>query len=99
MAVTDTSIQAYHDLITRRLITPRARAVLKCLMEYGPMADFEIAAKLDWHPSQVSARRGDLVTEDNTGVVVFTGQYKQNPHTNKTVRVWRANLGEQPSLL
>lgn len=99
MSVQDTSIEAYHDLIKRREITPRAREVLKCLIDHGPMADFEIAAKLNWHPSQISARRGDLINEENTGLVVFTGKYKQNPFTNKTVRIWRANLGVQPSLL
>lgn len=99
MSVRDTSIEAYHDLIKRREITPRARQVLKVLIDHGPLADFEIAAVLGWHPSQVSARRGDLVNEDNTGLVAFTGDYKRNPSTNKTTRIWRANLGVQPSLL
>jgi DNA-binding CsgD family transcriptional regulator len=99
MSVQDTSIQAYHDLIQARQITPRAREILRCLVEHGPQADFEIAAKLGKHPSQVSARRGDLVNDLNTGLVVSTGQYKQNPFTNKTVKIWRANVGSQPSLL
>lgn len=99
MSVTDTSIEAYHQLIKAQQITPRAREILKCLVEHGPMADFEIAAKTGKHPSQVSARRGDLVNEENTGAIVFTGSYKRNPLTNKQVRIWRANLGEQPRLL
>ncbi|MGI1661401.1 hypothetical protein ACRDNQ_04085 [Palleronia sp. KMU-117] len=99
MAVRDTSIEAYHALIKHREITPRCRQVLEVLIEHGPQADYEIAARLGWHPSQVSARRGDLVNEQNTGIVVFTGSYKPNPLTGKTVRVWRANLGDQPTLL
>ena len=99
MAVQDTSIQSYHELIKAQQITPRAREILRCLIEHGPQADFEIAAKLGKHPSQVSARRGDLVNDQNTGLVVSTGQYKQNPITNKTVKIWRANISPQPSLL
>lgn len=99
MAVQDTSIQAYHELIKAQQITPRAREILQCLIDHGPQADFEIAAKLGKHPSQVSARRGDLVNDLNTGLVVSTGQHKQNPITNKTVKIWRANISPQPRLL
>lgn len=99
MSVQDTSIQAYHDLIKAHQISPRAALILKCLVEHGPQADYDIAARLGWHPSQVSARRGDLVNDQNTGLVVSTGRYKQNPFTNKTVKIWRANLSSQPSLL
>lgn len=99
MPVADTSVTAYHDLIREHQITPRCAELLKCLIDYGPQADFEIAARLGWHQSQVSARRGDLVNDQNTGTVVFTGEYKANPGTGKRVRIWRANISRQPSLI
>lgn len=68
-------------------------------MQCGPLADYEIAARLNKHPSQISARRGDLVNELNTGIVVFTGHYKTNPVTRKKACIWRANLTKQPTLL
>lgn len=93
-----TSVDAYHQLIKERKITPRCKILLSAYLEHGDLADFEVADILGWHPSQVSARRGDLVNAENTGLIVDKGRTKYNPNTNRNVVVWSVNLERQSKL-
>lgn len=99
MTAADTSIAAYNELVREGTITEGCRKVVSALMEFGPMSDRQLASILDWPPSQVAARRNDLMNEQGTGFVVFSGRYYKDPATKKKVRVWRHNVGKQPSLL
>lgn len=99
MSVADTSVASYYELVKDGKISEGCRRIISALVEFGPMTDRQLSNILDWPPSQVAARRNDLMNDKETGFVVFSGRYYKDPDTKKKVRVWRENLSPQPSLL
>lgn len=80
MPATDTSITAYHETRSQRLIMCAQLEYL--YREKGDMTDRDAATALGWHPSVVSARRNDLLS------LIEEKGVKKDPTTHKTVKVW-----------
>lgn len=79
MNVALTSISAYHKIGADREVM--CKTLTDLYRAAGPLTDREAGRILDWHPSQVSARRNDL-----EGIVEFG--VKKDPITNKTGKMW-----------
>lgn len=79
MTVAFTSKLAYHAIGADREVMCTTLSTLYRGM--GPLTDREAGRILDWHPSQVSARRNDLEGVVELGV-------KKDPITHKSGKVW-----------
>lgn len=104
MTTAPTSITAYHELIRSGGLTAKCKELVACYYRNGVLADYEVAGILRWDKSEVSARRNDLMDKDHEGHCTGKGKVieygmKVNPHTRKTVVIYKLNIGEQPTLL
>lgn len=81
-AVTDTSIDTYHDLD----LTNQQRQVLGSLRILGCSCISDLAAFMGWQRSTVSGRMNDL---KKAGLLLYAGKFKSKS-TGITSQFWTA---------
>lgn len=79
-----TSILAFKETVSEREI--QAYKLMGLYLSVGAMSDREAANRMGWYPSQVSARRNDLM---KLGKVVELGK-KKDTDTGKLVNQYGA---------
>lgn len=80
---TDTSQAAANDIAKR--ISPLQALVLRALDEYGPLATFEIAEKMDRSYRSIQPRTTELRLD---GKIKDSGERRIDPASTKSAIVW-----------
>lgn len=83
MTVSFTSVAAYRSIASSRAV--QCERLLTVYETAGALSDRDAAEILNWNPSEVSARRNDLMKD---GRKVFELATQKDKHTHKTVKVW-----------
>lgn len=79
--VQQTSIDSYHSLSSKEA---DCQQLLHLYQHHGNLTDRLASDLLGWYPSQVAARRNDLIKQRQ---IVDKGTVRDSK-TNKTVKVW-----------
>jgi len=91
MTATDTSVQAYHDILESGQVGEQAARVLKALqaLDHPPtINELSLGPLAGWQKSTISGRLNDLKDE---GLVHSPGK-RADKHNNRKAKIWELTI-------